>query len=113
LERHGRAKRCAHQHDRTGVDRVHDSAKILFFIEAVRAGGTARLAMRAAIVCDDLESAPGEAVDDSGGARTIVGDAVQVDQRAPATCLTDGVTSRTERTRIPRSPAAPSLELNA
>src|SRR3954471_8651858 len=65
--------------------------EVLFLKEAVGAGGALGLAVRTAVVSDNVEAARRVALNDARSAAAVVGDAVQVDDR-PA-CLRVRVTS--------------------
>ena len=82
LQRDRGAQRRPDQNDRSGRQRVDHAMEILLLEEAVGARVALRVAVRAAVVGDHIESARDEALDHAGGAAAIVGDAVEIDDRA-------------------------------
>lgn len=67
---------------RDGGIRVGAAAQILFLEETVGADIALGIAVRAAVVGNDIEPALGETLDDAFSACPVVGNTVQVDQRA-------------------------------
>src|SRR5687767_6368201 len=97
LECDSRSQRRPEQHNRTGVDSVEDATEVLLLPETIGAHITARIAVRAAVVCDDIQTEFAEAANSANTAAAIVRDAVKVDERA---------------TTGPRSPTLPPGQLH-
>ena len=81
LQSHGGAERGADQYDRTRAERIDHMMEIPLFEETVGARIPLRLAVCAAVVGDDVESAREKALDDAGGTAAVVGDAVEINDR--------------------------------
>lgn len=98
LNRHRGPERRAHQDDWTGFEGVYDSAQVPLFEETIRADVSIRLAVSAAVVGHDIETASAEALDHPDGTCSVVGNAMKIHKHAPP--VTGGV-------------ASPALESNA
>ena len=72
LQRHRGAHGDAHDHDRVHRHPIEDAPEVLLLVRPVRADIAARLAVRAAVVGDDLEPARHEMTRDPDGRPAVV-----------------------------------------
>ena len=112
LQRDRGTERVSDQHRVGHTGLLHDAMEVLLFKNAVGAELAGRRAMCAAVIGDHVESARHEALDDAGRAAAVVGDAMQIDDRAAAWQLLPRIASRAARRRrlqtsARRSRAAP------
>ena len=110
------AHRRPHQDDRPRRDAIEHAREVLLLVEAVRAGVPARLAVRAAVVGDDVEPARQEVIRDPDAGSAVVGRR-RGDRRASRASRPHGTTSpsasRRPRQIRPRRTAGPAAASSA
>src|SRR5262245_48724239 len=83
LNRYGATQRIAHQYDRPRRQHVDDAFQIAILVKAICAHAAIGLPMRATVIGDDVEATLRDPLDDTDRTRSMVGDAMQIDETLP------------------------------